>query len=533
LDLLFSGRRRPFGYAAADTFYYLVVARNVARHGSFSLDGRHATNGFHPLWQLLTSALDFATEHLGLEQFTLYVAIFASLALIAGGIALLATALAQEGRLTPLFALVPVGLYGLLVAPFWLLRWDTLADGMEGPPPVYGTLWSYANGMESGAVLFSFGLGAFLQRAWFKAPSVGSAARYGIALAALTLARLDHVFISLALVAALLHAAYVGRRPWREPLAALAAFGLPVGLDVFINMHWFGSAMPVSGALKTSFPHITQVHIQSWLDMLAHPRQFNLWILQREASLLVPALFALVYLALTLRVMLRGPLPVVRYRETTRDYDRFLAPTAFGILLLASYNVLFLTDGPGSWYVPVSTLFVSLVPIALVDRGALKFPDVGAHVLLAGVVLVSVVFFLKLERQLRYHRSYADFCLHEAPLVKQHFHGRPPRFIEMDDGIVSYSLDSPAMSAGLSLDPEGVDAMKANHLFALGYRRGFKCISSLVYMSATRFLTDKSPTAALAYVRERFDNQDLSKFEFKLAYVTPSGSLALVCGQKK
>jgi hypothetical protein len=85
----------PFGYVAADAFYYLVVARNVARHGSFSFDGRHPTNGFHPLWQLLTSALDFATEHLGLEQFTLYVAIFASLALIAGGIALLATALAR------------------------------------------------------------------------------------------------------------------------------------------------------------------------------------------------------------------------------------------------------------------------------------------------------------------------------------------------------------------------------------------------------------------------------------------------------
>jgi hypothetical protein len=89
------------------------------------------------------------------------------------------------------------------------------------------------------------------------------------------------------------------------------------------------------------------------------------------------------------------------------------------------------------------------------------------------------------------------------------------------------------MSAGLSLDPEGVDAMKANSLFALGYRRGFKCISSLVYMSATRFLTNKSSTAALEYVRERFGSEDLSKFDFKLGFVTPSGSLALVCGQKK
>ena len=55
IDVLRSPRLRPFGYVAADTFYYLSVARNIVEHGSPSMDGLHPTNGFHPLWQIATS----------------------------------------------------------------------------------------------------------------------------------------------------------------------------------------------------------------------------------------------------------------------------------------------------------------------------------------------------------------------------------------------------------------------------------------------------------------------------------------------
>src|SRR4051812_4084867 len=169
LDLALSGKRRPFGYAAADTFYYLNIARNIARHGSFSFDGQHATNGFHPLWQLLTGALAFVVELLGSGRQLLPAAILLSLALVTAGIGLLGAAFADEGALTPWFALVPVGVYGLLLAPFWIARLDVIGTSMEGPFPVYGTLWSYANGMESGAVLGAFGLCAYLHRAWHRA----------------------------------------------------------------------------------------------------------------------------------------------------------------------------------------------------------------------------------------------------------------------------------------------------------------------------------------------------------------------------
>lgn len=40
-----------------DFFYYAQVARNLAFHGIASFDGTHLTNGYHPLWLLVVTAL--------------------------------------------------------------------------------------------------------------------------------------------------------------------------------------------------------------------------------------------------------------------------------------------------------------------------------------------------------------------------------------------------------------------------------------------------------------------------------------------
>src|SRR5262245_4214812 len=53
-DVIASGPARLFGYVAADTFYYLVVARHIGE-GIVAFDGVHPSNGFQPLWQALLS----------------------------------------------------------------------------------------------------------------------------------------------------------------------------------------------------------------------------------------------------------------------------------------------------------------------------------------------------------------------------------------------------------------------------------------------------------------------------------------------
>lgn len=44
-----------------DMFYYLTVARNVLAGMGPSMDGVHATNGFHPLWMLMLTGITFLT----------------------------------------------------------------------------------------------------------------------------------------------------------------------------------------------------------------------------------------------------------------------------------------------------------------------------------------------------------------------------------------------------------------------------------------------------------------------------------------
>jgi len=530
LDLALSGKSRPFGYAAADAFYYLTIARNMARHGVPSFDGQHATNGFHPLWQLITAFLHFVTNHLGVDRYTLLVLLLVNLALVAGGLWFLARAFSEKGRLSAFFALLPVGVYGLLVAPFWFTHQGDLASSMEGPFPVYGTAWSYVNGMESGAVLFCFGLSARMFRAYDELPSPRRALAAGASLAALVLSRLDHVLIALPLVVTLVSDARARRRPALEIAELVLVFAIPVALYAAVNVHWFGAVMPVSGALKTSFPVFTPLHVQAWVDLWKAGKQANLWTLQREASLLIPLASASAYLAVTFRARRLGPTWLLCYRPAVRPYERFLVPVAVGVVLLAGYDTLFVVDGPSSWYLPVSTLFVSLAVLALADRAPFALPPAGTLAALGAIACLSIAFFLKLERRPDYHAAYARFFWHDAPELRRHFGKHPPHLLEIDDGIVNYSLDVPAMSAALALDPEAVDALKAGHLWDLAYDRGFNCLSTLVYGSAAELEHDRSREAAQRYAQARVG--DVPAYRFHLAFITRSASLAIVCAEK-
>ena len=42
-----------------DSYFYLVIARNIALHGEHSFSRVIPTNGFHPLWGYVLSAFDY------------------------------------------------------------------------------------------------------------------------------------------------------------------------------------------------------------------------------------------------------------------------------------------------------------------------------------------------------------------------------------------------------------------------------------------------------------------------------------------
>jgi len=74
-------------------------------------DGENPTNGFHPLWQALLAGVAWLFDGLGLSATALmWAAVLSSLALLAAAVVLLGRAAERaHGRLSPWFALLPVG----------------------------------------------------------------------------------------------------------------------------------------------------------------------------------------------------------------------------------------------------------------------------------------------------------------------------------------------------------------------------------------------------------------------------------------
>jgi len=113
-DLAEDPVRRPFGYAAADTFYYLSVARNIALHGSVSMDGSHPTNGFHPLWQMVVAAAT-ARALLHRASAALLLTILASLAFLIAAVWIIGQTLLRTSRAIPFLFLA----YPSASTPCW------------------------------------------------------------------------------------------------------------------------------------------------------------------------------------------------------------------------------------------------------------------------------------------------------------------------------------------------------------------------------------------------------------------------------
>lgn len=125
IDLWINGWMRVFSYFAADTFYYLTVARNFGRISIFSFDGEHITNGFHPLWQVMTGYLYRLVDGLKLSEPGVLVAVLTlSVFLIALAIFLLGRAFINFfGQLSAFFYCCQ-SVYALLIwlifCPGWL-----------------------------------------------------------------------------------------------------------------------------------------------------------------------------------------------------------------------------------------------------------------------------------------------------------------------------------------------------------------------------------------------------------------------------
>lgn len=220
LDLV---RRGVSGFID-DAFYYLLIARHFAHQGLASFDGVNPTNGFHPLWMLVLAAME-AMLGPGAPVMRELAAMKAT-ELAVGALALTACLVAFRR----LRGATPLAWGFLAMAVVMLVPgWSFFREGMETP---------------LASIFLVLALLALVER---------RAALLAAALPLLFLARLDTLVFAIAPLAVAWWLQAAGRDRWRPfvPLAIVVAAYLAT------NLATTGSATPISGQIKSSFPAIT------------------------------------------------------------------------------------------------------------------------------------------------------------------------------------------------------------------------------------------------------------------------------------
>jgi hypothetical protein len=209
-------------YLADDFFYYLQIAHNLAEHGRSTFDGTTLTNGYHPLWMLVVTALYLCggdpAVFFGIAVFT-----------VAATVSTYQMTWVLLGR----YSIHPV------MAAFWAAWAALFALSMDrGGMEVILTV-----PLLLAFVLFVDG-GEYLR-------SRGGTVRAAFLAALLVLSRLDAAllllmyFIALAIEQRLL---LLKRLPW------ICVGLIPLFLYAISNVWFFGSLSPVSSSAKHLAP---------------------------------------------------------------------------------------------------------------------------------------------------------------------------------------------------------------------------------------------------------------------------------------
>jgi hypothetical protein len=210
-------------FITEDSFFYLVTARNIALSGSQTFSGIYPTNGVHPLWLYLLAGYSWLVSLL--SEDLLY----------------------KTGYAVPLS-------FALLVMSALNFRRVALTLGFNValfvlPPVCYLTAFSVLYS-EAHASYFALSLLARLavERSWEKK---GGTVLIGIAVALVFLGRLDSVFF---VGAYYIWYFFSERRFSRVFISGLVSLSIAVTY-MASNLIFFGGLMPVSGWLKSTFPH--------------------------------------------------------------------------------------------------------------------------------------------------------------------------------------------------------------------------------------------------------------------------------------
>ncbi|MCB9778880.1 MAG: hypothetical protein H6742_09985 [Alphaproteobacteria bacterium] len=212
---------RPGVFFVDDAWFYLQIARNLADGAGSTFHGDGPTNGYHPLWLGVVTLLALLAGGGKGLLLGLVLVVQAALVALAGAALFRTAALAR----TP-FPGVALGL--VTVCLLTDRGWGS--EGMLNLALHGGVLWAWARALDR--------------------DRIGDFVLAGLLGGLLFLARLDTAFFALGLLAST--AALHPRRSRFLPLGV----GMAVIVLPFLawQQHTWGHAVPVSGAIKSTFP---------------------------------------------------------------------------------------------------------------------------------------------------------------------------------------------------------------------------------------------------------------------------------------
>jgi hypothetical protein len=341
-----------------DASYYMTTARNIANGEGMSFDGIHPANGFHPLWLVVLVPLFFLHEPP--ETMIRLVALLQTVLLSLAYLVFVRT----QARL---FSLRTAALSGILF--------------------VYFVFLPCINGMESAllvsliVVMYSYALR--IARSELNSPR---AALFGIILGFVLLARLDMIFIPLVLLGCFA-GPILNRQTRSRTLTVMLVGGIAtcgvVAPYLAFNYWKFGAVVPISGALKSSFPHLAVS--RGTFDRTAAIGIANL----ASAGLAI---------GWSLWGIIRVPGP-----RATLNQEFYRASTtvfAWAVTLHFLYVVLFMKWGVFGWYFVTYPLFAIVLVTASVER-ALKSTIMLKIPALYGITAAALCFCVIAREQTR------------------------------------------------------------------------------------------------------------------------------------
>ncbi len=222
---------RPEHYPSDDAFFYLQVARNIVSGYGSTFNQITLTNGFHPLWQYCCTGIFFLSAG-NKDIALLLVCITQQLFFI--GIIYYLYRLNEFLKLRYWYLCIPV------------LTLYFLCTGLYGSE-------AHINGLVLLMLTYYFSKEilspSYSSKSWFS---------IGILSGLLFLARLDSVFVigAFAVIAWWKLSRGKDRRYIRCLLEATLPFALLAIPYILYNCFSFGHLVPISGAIKSTFPHV-------------------------------------------------------------------------------------------------------------------------------------------------------------------------------------------------------------------------------------------------------------------------------------